>query len=216
MRPTSATAARRRWPRRKPAPSEFRAPLAGARKRGRRRRRARERGRREGPQINIKEIIMKTVVSALLALGLLAGTVAEANAVVCARGVYHAGCAGPHGAVATTRPWCGLACTATSIATAAGSAADATLSTEKRRRRVGGAPHAPAFSILPSLSDAEKQTSSCQPGDLWLYSFGGCDETEVGPGNFGASSARLCSDMRHVERRPMPVRKRAPRGAQKV
>ena len=46
---------------------------------------------------------MKTVVSALLALGLLAGTVAEANAVVCARGVYHAGCAGPHGAVTTHR-----------------------------------------------------------------------------------------------------------------
>ncbi len=45
---------------------------------------------------------MKTVVSALLALGLLAGTVAEANAVVCARGAYHAGCAGPRGAVATT------------------------------------------------------------------------------------------------------------------
>ncbi len=44
---------------------------------------------------------MKTLVSALLALGLLAGTVAEANAVVCARGVYRAGCAGPHGAVAT-------------------------------------------------------------------------------------------------------------------
>ena len=44
---------------------------------------------------------MKTVVSALLALGLLAGTVAEANAVVCARGVYRAGCAGPHGAVTT-------------------------------------------------------------------------------------------------------------------
>ena len=51
-----------------------------------------------------KEIMMKTVVSALLALGLLAGSVAEANAVVCARGVYRAGCAGPHGAVATTRP----------------------------------------------------------------------------------------------------------------
>ena len=56
------------------------------------------RRRRDQP----KEIIMKTVVSALLALGLLAGTVAEANAVVCARGVYHAGCAGPHGAVTTT------------------------------------------------------------------------------------------------------------------
>jgi hypothetical protein len=47
---------------------------------------------------------MKTLVSALLALGILAWTVAEANAVVCARGVYRAGCAGPHGAVATTRP----------------------------------------------------------------------------------------------------------------
>ena len=46
---------------------------------------------------------MKTaVVSALLALGLIAGATAEANAVVCARGAYHAGCAGPHGAVATT------------------------------------------------------------------------------------------------------------------
>ena len=47
---------------------------------------------------------MKTVVSALLALGLLAGTVAEANAVVCARGVYRAGCAGPHGAAVVHRP----------------------------------------------------------------------------------------------------------------
>jgi len=48
---------------------------------------------------------MKTVVSALLALCLLAGTVAEANAAVCARGVYRAGCAGPRGAVVTTRPY---------------------------------------------------------------------------------------------------------------
>jgi hypothetical protein len=47
---------------------------------------------------------MKTVVSALLALGLLAGTVAEANAVVCARGVYRAGCAGPHGAAVVRHP----------------------------------------------------------------------------------------------------------------
>jgi len=46
---------------------------------------------------------------ALIALGLL--TVAatftaqtgEANAVVCARGVYRAGCAGPHGAVGVRR-----------------------------------------------------------------------------------------------------------------
>lgn len=47
---------------------------------------------------------MKTVVSALLALGLLAGTVAEANAVVCARGVYRAGCAGPNGAAVVRHP----------------------------------------------------------------------------------------------------------------
>jgi len=46
---------------------------------------------------------MKTVTSALLVVGLLIGTVAEANAVVCARGVYRAGCAGPHGAVTTHR-----------------------------------------------------------------------------------------------------------------
>ena len=48
--------------------------------------------------------MMKTaVVSALLALGLMAGTVAEANAVVCARGAYHAGCAGARGAVVAPR-----------------------------------------------------------------------------------------------------------------
>ncbi len=46
---------------------------------------------------------MKTLVSALLALGLIAGTVAEADAAVCARGVYRAGCAGPNGAVVTHR-----------------------------------------------------------------------------------------------------------------
>jgi hypothetical protein len=53
--------------------------------------------------------MMKTVVSALLALGLLAGTVAEANAVVCARGAYHAGCAGAHGAVVAPRGYHGAA-----------------------------------------------------------------------------------------------------------
>jgi hypothetical protein len=57
----------------------------------------------EGDCDQPKEITMKTLVSALLALGLLAGTVAEANAAVCARGVYRAGCAGPHGAVVTHR-----------------------------------------------------------------------------------------------------------------
>ncbi len=46
---------------------------------------------------------MKTIASALLIAGLLIGSVADANAVVCARGVYRAGCAGPHGAAVTHR-----------------------------------------------------------------------------------------------------------------
>jgi len=48
---------------------------------------------------------MKTFACALLALGLLAGTAAEANAAACAAGPYRAGCAGPHGAVVTHRPY---------------------------------------------------------------------------------------------------------------
>jgi hypothetical protein len=44
---------------------------------------------------------MKAIASGLLALGLLAAQVSEAGAVVCAAGRYHAGCAGPRGAVAT-------------------------------------------------------------------------------------------------------------------
>jgi hypothetical protein len=47
---------------------------------------------------------MKIVASSLLVLGLLAVQVSEANAMVCARGVYRAGCAGPRGAVVTPRP----------------------------------------------------------------------------------------------------------------
>lgn len=43
----------------------------------------------------------------LLVLSILASVIAfapnEANAVVCARGVYRAGCAGPHGAVGVRR-----------------------------------------------------------------------------------------------------------------
>ena len=43
----------------------------------------------------------------LIILGLFAGLLAlaptDANAVVCARGVYRAGCAGPHGAVGVRR-----------------------------------------------------------------------------------------------------------------
>ena len=47
---------------------------------------------------------MKIITSSLLVLGLLAVQVSAANAVVCARGIYHAGCAGPHGAVVGHRP----------------------------------------------------------------------------------------------------------------
>jgi hypothetical protein len=42
---------------------------------------------------------MKIITSSLLVLGLLAVQVSEANAVVCARGVYRAGCVGRYGAV---------------------------------------------------------------------------------------------------------------------
>jgi hypothetical protein len=48
---------------------------------------------------------MKIIASSLLVLGLLAVQVSEANAVVCARGVYRAGCAGPNGAVGVHRPY---------------------------------------------------------------------------------------------------------------
>jgi hypothetical protein len=47
---------------------------------------------------------MKIITSSLLVLGLLAVQASEANAVVCARGIYRAGCAGPHGAVVAHRP----------------------------------------------------------------------------------------------------------------
>jgi hypothetical protein len=46
---------------------------------------------------------MKTIAFAAMVVGMLAGTVGEANAVVCRAGVYHAGCAGPRGAVVTNR-----------------------------------------------------------------------------------------------------------------
>jgi hypothetical protein len=52
---------------------------------------------------------MKIIASSLLVLGLLAVQVSEANAVVCARGVYQAGCAGPHGAVGVHRGYGGAA-----------------------------------------------------------------------------------------------------------
>ena len=47
---------------------------------------------------------MKIIASSLLVLGLLAVQVSEANAVVCARGVYHAGCASARGAAVVGRP----------------------------------------------------------------------------------------------------------------
>lgn len=46
---------------------------------------------------------MKHIVFGLLAVGLLTAQISEANAVTCARGVYRAGCVGPHGAVTTHR-----------------------------------------------------------------------------------------------------------------
>jgi hypothetical protein len=47
---------------------------------------------------NVEET-MKIIASSLLVLGLLAIQVSEANAVVCAAGAYHAGCASARGAV---------------------------------------------------------------------------------------------------------------------
>lgn len=42
--------------------------------------------------------------AALVFIGAMIGSIDEAGAVVCARGVYRAGCAGPHGAVVARRP----------------------------------------------------------------------------------------------------------------
>jgi hypothetical protein len=47
---------------------------------------------------------MKTILSTLGAAFLLLSMASDAQAVVCARGMRGAGCAGPNGAVATTRP----------------------------------------------------------------------------------------------------------------
>lgn len=46
---------------------------------------------------------MKTIAIAALMVGTLVGMVGEADAAVCAAGVYRAGCAGPRGAVVTHR-----------------------------------------------------------------------------------------------------------------
>jgi hypothetical protein len=47
---------------------------------------------------------MKALLFALLLLAGLSSFAPEAGAVVCARGVYRAGCAGPAGAVVARRP----------------------------------------------------------------------------------------------------------------
>jgi hypothetical protein len=47
---------------------------------------------------------MKIITSRLLVFGLLAVQVSEANAVVCAAGAYHAGCASARGAAVVRRP----------------------------------------------------------------------------------------------------------------
>jgi hypothetical protein len=55
-------------------------------------------------KIELVEELMRIIASSLLVLSLLTVQVSEANAVVCARGVYRAGCAGPRGAVVAHRP----------------------------------------------------------------------------------------------------------------
>src|SRR5271155_2470837 len=101
MPPTSATAARRRWPRPKraensgtPARLNDDAP-ADIDKRA-----WRQQARRDLQ--SSKEPLMKLIASGLLVLGLMAAQVSEASAAACAAGRYHAGCVGPRGAVVTT------------------------------------------------------------------------------------------------------------------
>jgi hypothetical protein len=48
---------------------------------------------------------MRMVMAALIGLGTLAGTVAEADAAACAAGPHRAGCVGPRGAVGVHRPY---------------------------------------------------------------------------------------------------------------
>jgi hypothetical protein len=45
-----------------------------------------------------------TAFAALMMMGSLIASVEDASAVVCARGPYRAGCAGPHGAAVVRRP----------------------------------------------------------------------------------------------------------------
>jgi hypothetical protein len=48
---------------------------------------------------------MKRIVLSLLALGLVAGAIPQANAAACAAGPHRAGCVGPRGAVVTHHPY---------------------------------------------------------------------------------------------------------------
>jgi hypothetical protein len=47
---------------------------------------------------------MKPVLTILFTLILMLSNISVAHAVVCAKGVYRAGCAGPNGAVVTKKP----------------------------------------------------------------------------------------------------------------
>jgi hypothetical protein len=57
--------------------------------------------------LNIEEFMVRSAVSGVIGAFMLAATLffaSDANAVVCARGVYRAGCAGPAGAVVVRKP----------------------------------------------------------------------------------------------------------------
>jgi hypothetical protein len=58
--------------------------------------------------LNIEEFMMRFGLSTMTGAFILAATLffamSDANAVVCARGVYRAGCAGPAGAVVVRKP----------------------------------------------------------------------------------------------------------------
>jgi len=49
-------------------------------------------------------MLLVAAIAAVTFIFTMAGTSNDAQAVVCARGVYRAGCAGPHGAVVVHRP----------------------------------------------------------------------------------------------------------------
>jgi hypothetical protein len=55
----------------------------------------------------IRQIITAAAAAAAF-LGVLISFVPQADAIVCARGVYRAGCAGPHGAVVGHRGYGGV------------------------------------------------------------------------------------------------------------